>query len=82
MSRGRHATAVDGAHRPFARPAAAKAERIEEVWFRGAHPHITGGSAACWLVANITLDRMQVGAVKAGRLSVPAVVTTLRRPRS
>jgi hypothetical protein len=82
MSHGRHAIAVDGARGPFARPAAAKIESIEEVWFRGARCDITGGSGACWPVANITLDWMQVGAVKAGRLSVPVVATTLPRPRS
>jgi hypothetical protein len=67
-SHGRHAIAVDGARGPFARPAAAKVESIEEVWFRGARCDITGGSGACWPVANITLDWMLDGAVNAGAI--------------
>ena len=55
-------------HGPFARPAAPKAESIEEVWFRRAHCDITGGSGACWPVANITLDLMLDGAVEAGAI--------------
>ncbi len=50
MSRGWHASAVDGAHGPFARRAAAKADSIEEVWFRGAHCYISCGSGTCWPV--------------------------------
>jgi len=50
---------------PVARPAAPKAESIDEVWFRGADGDITGGSGACWPLANITLDVMLDGAVKA-----------------
>ena len=45
--------AVDGARGPFARPAAAKVESIEGVWFRGARCDITGGSGSCWPVATI-----------------------------
>ena len=56
VAAGGHAIAVDGAHGPFARPAAAKAESIEEVWFRGAHCDITDESGACRPVANITLN--------------------------
>ena len=72
-SYGRHAIVVDGARGPFARPAAAKVESIEvesieEVWFRGARCDITGGSGACWPVANITLDWMLDGAVNAGAI--------------
>ena len=55
-------------HGPFARPAAPKAESIEEVWFRRTHCDITGGSGACWPVANITLDLMLDGAVEAGAI--------------
>jgi uncharacterized protein (DUF2235 family) len=61
---GRHAVAVDGrrgAHRPVSSP-----ERIDEVWFRGAHCDVAGGPGACWPLADIALDWMLDGAVQAG----------------
>ena len=59
---GRHAVAIDSLF----------GERldtsgwIEEVWFRGAHCDIAGGPGACRPLADITLDWMLDGAVKAG----------------
>jgi uncharacterized protein (DUF2235 family) len=60
---GRHAVAIDGRHHP--RPKSAP-ECIEEVWFRGAHCDVAGGANACWPLADITLDWILDGAVKAG----------------
>lgn len=60
--------AVDGARGPFARPAAAKVESIEGVWFRGARCDITGGSGSCWPVATITLDWLLDGAAYAAAI--------------
>jgi uncharacterized protein (DUF2235 family) len=61
---GRHAVAIDGP--PGERPVAAASERIEEVWFRGAHRDVAGGPGACRPLADITLDWMLDGAAKAG----------------
>jgi len=65
---GRHAVAIDG---PFGeRLVASASEHIEEVWFRGAHCDVAGGPGACAPLADIALDWMIDGAVKAG-LAVP-----------
>ncbi len=61
---GRHAVAIDGP--PGERLVAAASERIEEVWFRGAHCDVAGGHGACGPLADITLDWMLDGALKAG----------------
>lgn len=64
---GRHAVAIDGGYCPFGEHlVAAGNERIEEVWFRGAHCDIAGGSGACWPLADIALDWVLDGAVRAG----------------
>ena len=46
-------------------------ERIEEVWFRGAHCDIAGGWA-CATLADIALDWVLDGAVRAGATVRPA----------
>ncbi len=64
---GRHAVAVDGGYGPFGEHLVASAsERVEEVWFRGARCDVAGGPGACWPLADIALDWMLDGAVKAG----------------
>ena len=64
---GRHAVAIDGGYGPFGEHlVAAGNERIEEVWFRGAHCDIAGGTGACWPLADIALDWVLDGAVRAG----------------
>jgi len=67
---GRHAVAIDG---PFGeRLLTSASEHIEEVWFRGAHCDVAGGPGACWSLADIVLDWMLDGAIKAG-VNVPAL---------
>ena len=64
---GRHAVAIDGGYGPFGEHlVAAGNDRIEEVWFRGAHCDIAGGTGACWPLADIALDWVLDGAVRAG----------------
>ncbi len=61
---GRHAVAIDarfGPHHLVSSP-----DCVEEVWFRGAHCDVTGGPGACWPLADIALDWMLDGAVRAG----------------
>jgi uncharacterized protein (DUF2235 family) len=65
---GRHAVAIDGNRGSFGEhlvsPAAA--ERIEEVWFRGSHADVVGGMGGQGELADITLDWMLDGALRAG----------------
>jgi uncharacterized protein (DUF2235 family) len=61
---GRHAVAVDGRHRPH--HLVSSPDCVEEVWFRGAHCDVAGGPGVCWPLADIALDWMLDGAVKAG----------------
>lgn len=58
---GRHAVAVDGGRRRLRR-----GEWLDEVWFRGENCDIAGGNRACWPLADIALDWMLHGAVRAG----------------
>ncbi len=77
---GRHAVAIDGGYGPFGECRIGEGvDTIEEVWFRGAHCDIVGGPNAYWPLADITLDWMLDGVVKAGgiirtaaRLPTPA----------
>jgi hypothetical protein len=62
---GRHAVAIDGG-RFGARPVAAASDNVEEAWFRGAHCDVAGGPGACAPLAEIALDWMADGALKAG----------------
>ncbi|SEH46596.1 Uncharacterized alpha/beta hydrolase domain [Mycolicibacterium rutilum] len=66
---GRHAVAIDG--RPGVRLIGSASDRIDEVWFRGAHCDVAGGRGACESLADITFDWMLDGAVSAG-LGIPA----------
>jgi len=61
---GRHAVAVDGRHGP--RNLVSSPDCVDEVWFRGAHCDVAGGPGACWPLADIALDWMLDGAVRAG----------------
>jgi uncharacterized protein (DUF2235 family) len=63
---GRHAVAIDGGPVPVAGHPVEVPERVEEVWFRGAHCDVAGGQGACWPLADIALDWMLDGAVQAG----------------
>jgi uncharacterized protein (DUF2235 family) len=64
---GRHAVAIDGGNGPFGEcRVSACDDTIEEVWFRGAHCDIVGGPNAYWPLADIALDWMLDGVVKAG----------------
>jgi hypothetical protein len=60
---GRHAVAVEG---PLPGHLVGAPECVEEVWFRGAHCDVAGGPGACWPLADIALDWMLDGAVRAG----------------
>jgi uncharacterized protein (DUF2235 family) len=64
---GRHAVAIDGGYGPFGeRLVSSVSEHVEEAWFRGAHCDVAGGPGACWPLAEIALDWMVDGALKAG----------------
>jgi uncharacterized protein (DUF2235 family) len=64
---GRHAVAIDGGNGPFGECRIGEPNgRVDEVWFRGAHCDVVGGPNAYWPLADITLDWMLDGAVKAG----------------
>ena len=66
---GRHAVAIDGGYGPFGECRIGHADdTIEEVWFRGAHCDVVGGPNAYWPLADITLDWMLDGVVKAGAI--------------
>lgn len=66
---GRHAVAIDGGYGPFGVCRIGEPHgRIDEVWFRGAHCDVVGGPNAYWPLADITLDWMLDGVVKAGAL--------------
>jgi uncharacterized protein (DUF2235 family) len=67
---GRHALAIDAM-----RPAASDGGTMDEVWFRGGHCDIAGGTGACWALADIAMDWMLAGAVEAG-LRVPERLST------
>jgi uncharacterized protein (DUF2235 family) len=69
---GRHAVAVDGGHVPRAGHLVASPDCVDEVWFRGAHCDVAGGPGACWPLADIALDWMLDGAVRAGVTVPPA----------
>jgi uncharacterized protein (DUF2235 family) len=69
---GRHAVAIDGGYGPFSECLlVADSERVDEVWFRGAHCDITGNSPAGWPLASLTLDWMLDGATAAGLIVRP-----------
>ncbi len=66
---GRHAVAIDGGFGPFGECRIGRNDdAIEEVWFRGAHCDVVGGPNAYWPLADITLDWMLDGAVRAGAI--------------
>ncbi|MFS0899084.1 phospholipase effector Tle1 domain-containing protein [Mycolicibacterium litorale] len=62
VAAGRHAIAIDGGR--FGERVGATT--VEEVWFRGAHCDVAGTRGACWQLADIPLDWVLDGAVRAG----------------
>jgi hypothetical protein len=61
----RHAVAIDGG--PFgAQSLEATSADVQEVWFRGSHRDVTGAGRACAPLADLTLDWVLDGAVRAG----------------
>nr|WP_090343715.1 DUF2235 domain-containing protein [Mycolicibacterium malmesburyense]CRL74895.1 hypothetical protein CPGR_03320 [Mycolicibacterium malmesburyense] len=73
---GRHAVAIDG--RPGERSLAS--ERIEEVWFRGAHCDVAGGPGACKPLADVAFDWVLDGAIGAGLTVSDERLNTLPTP--
>ncbi|MGV0834050.1 phospholipase effector Tle1 domain-containing protein [Mycolicibacterium thermoresistibile] len=69
----RHAVAIDGS--PFGETLRGTAARLDEVWFRGVHGDVAGGPGGCRPLANIALDWVLDGAVRAGLAVAP-----VRRP--
>ena len=66
---GRHAVAIDGGSGPFGECRIGRDDdTISEVWFRGTHCDVVGGPNAYWPLADITLDWMLDGVVKAGAI--------------
>lgn len=64
---GRHAVAIDGGSGPFGECRIGRDDdTVDEVWFRGAHCDVVGGPNAYWPLADITLDWMIDGVLKAG----------------
>ena len=64
---GRHAVAIDGGYGPVGEHlVTSRSDRVEEVWFRGAHCDVAGGPAACQPLAQIALDWVLDGAMRAG----------------
>jgi uncharacterized protein (DUF2235 family) len=62
---GRHAMAVDGG--PFGhRLVSVPSDRVDAVWFRGAHCDVAGGAGACEPLTGIALDWVLDGALAAG----------------
>jgi uncharacterized protein (DUF2235 family) len=61
---GRHAVAIDG--RRGGNHLVSSPDCVEEVWFRGAHCDVAGGPGACWPLADIALDWILDGAMRAG----------------
>jgi uncharacterized protein (DUF2235 family) len=61
---GRHAVAVDGRHGTGHQMSSP--DRVDEVWFRGAHCDVAGGPGACRPLSDIALDWMLDGAAQAG----------------
>ena len=75
---GRHSVAIDGGFGPFGEcRVSTDDDTIEEVWFRGAHCDVVGGPNAYWPLADITLDWMLDGVVKAGAIVAD---TDVQRP--
>lgn len=75
---GRHAVAIDG--RPGERLMTSAMERIEEVWFRGAHCDVAGGQRACKPLADISFDWVLDGALGAGLVVSEECRKTLPAP--
>jgi uncharacterized protein (DUF2235 family) len=68
VNSGRHAVAIDGGLGPFGECRVGGNHDVEEAWFRGTHCDIVGGPNAYWPLADITLDWMLDGVVKAGAI--------------
>ncbi len=78
---GRHALAIDGGGGPFGECRIGRDDdTVEEVWFRGTHCDVVGGPDAYWPLADITLDWMIDGLVKAGGIVGGAATPNLPAP--
>lgn len=76
VARGRHAQAIDGGllgEHLSALP-------VEQVWFRGGHRDVAGGPGACRPLAEIAMDWVLDGALKAGLTVRPAYRYTAPAP--
>jgi hypothetical protein len=62
---GRHAIAIDGG-RVGQRLMSSGVDRVDEVWFRGGHCDVVGGTGACAPLTDIALDWVLDGARAAG----------------
>ena len=62
----RHAVAIDGPAHRGPQLLNRGADRVQEVWFRGAHCDVTGEPGACSPLSGIALDWILDGAVRAG----------------
>ncbi|WP_425004082.1 phospholipase effector Tle1 domain-containing protein [Mycolicibacterium sp. S3B2] len=69
----RHARAIDGSAHSLAPTVGPDSPGIEEVWFRGAHCDVAGGPHACAALAELSLDWVLDGAVRAGAVIDPSV---------
>ncbi len=62
----RHAVAIDGHGHRGPQLLDRGADRVQEVWFRGAHCDVAGEPGACSALSGIALDWILDGAVRAG----------------
>lgn len=73
LKAARHAVAIDGGYGPLgARSLGPTTDTVEEVWFRGAHCDVAGEPGACPPLADIALDWVLDGALKAGAVMDPS----------
>ena len=69
----RHARAIDGSAQGLTPTVSPDSPDIEEVWFRGAHCDLAGGPHAFAALAELSLDWVLDGAVRAGAVIDPSV---------
>ncbi|MDY6997639.1 MAG: DUF2235 domain-containing protein [Actinomycetota bacterium] len=81
----RHAVAIDAGSVPLRaqppRPASDQdLSNVDEVWFRGTHADVAGGRHACEPLADIALDWMIDGALRAGIELTPSARSRIPAP--
>lgn len=73
LKAARHAVAIDGGYGTLGvRSLWPSVDSVEEVWFRGAHCDVAGEPNACTPLADIALDWVLDGAVRAGAVVGPS----------